>query len=637
MDFASHFPVLLNLLGHTAGITAFGAFLILLARSPRRDIRVPAAAAALALCWNLGSLTVLLADPGGQFQASVSALSLAFLSLVPCTLLHLALGGEHRWLSTAGYAVGAVAATVHLSNAVGVPVATAGTGIASINYGFGSLSIIGAVLLARGGSRQTHPVMRTLAAMALFLLALSFVHFGRAHEPGAWLHELVFHHAGIPLALFVLIQDYRFLLMDVYVRLAGSLLLAAAFAGTILWAADLLGLVEAANETALDVAAFLVTSVLAILVYPAIVRRLSAWAENSLFGRKDMRAVADAISTIPTDDESLFLSRASRCIAEFASAEHWKLIPAGAEVRITKAETIPSPSMEALHANGNGWSEAVVPLRDGVGAQHFLLLGAREGGRRYLSVNLTDLDLLASEVAGRVEAMRREEQDSLLRNAEIATLRAQINPHFLFNALNALNAIIPAKATDARRTLLSLADIFRYSLNSKQHLVSLSDEMEIVEAYLQIERLRLGDRLMTRIEIDKRVRFSRVPALSIQPLVENAIKHGVSRKVEGGEVRVEARAQEGGLRVEVTDNGPGFDTQAQRDHGHGLRSVERRLQLCYEGTVQFAIESDPSGTCVRFTVPAAAERTIDTKHRRVSDSEPHSQARRNIDPGTMRN
>ena len=622
MEFTNHFPILLNLLGHTAGVTAFGAFLVLLARSPRRDIRVPAAAAALALCWNLGSLTVLLADPSGQFQASVSALSLAFLSLVPCTLLHLALGNEHRWLSTAGYAVGVLAATIHLSIAVGVPVASTGTGIASINYGFGSLSIIGAVLLARRGSQQTHTVMRALAAMALFLLALSFVHFGRVHESDAWLHELVFHHAGIPLALFVLIQDYRFLLLDVYVRFVGSVVLASGFAGTILWVADLLGLVEADDETALVVAAFLVTSGLAILAYPAIARILSAWAENSLFGRKDVRAVAKGIGTIATDEAGVFLPGAARAIAEFVSADHWKLVRAGSDVRITKSETVPSPSLETLHAIGHGWSEAVVPLRDGVGSQLLLLLGAREGGRRYLSVNLADLDLLASEVARRVEAMRREEQDSLLRSAEIATLRAQINPHFLFNALNALNAIIPAQATDARKTLLNLADIFRYSLNSKQQLVSLADEIEIVEAYLQIERLRLADRLTARIEIDERVRFSRVPALSIQPLVENAVKHGVSREAKGGEVRVVAREEEGRLRVEVTDNGPGFDTQVQRGQGHGLRSVERRLQLCYSGAVEFHIESDASGTRVSFTVPVGAEQRLGSNHRTAVDSKP---------------
>ena len=601
----NHFPILLNLLGHTAGITAFGAFLVLLVRSPRPDIRVPAAAAALALCWNLGSLTVLLAEPAGQFQAAISALSLAFLSMLPCTLLHSALGNEHRWLSAAGYTVGA-AAMIHVTNALGVPVASPGTGLASINYGFGSLSVIGAVLLARGGSQRTRSGMRTLAAMALFLLALSFVHFGRAHEPGAWLHELVFHHAGIPLALFVLLQDYRFLLMDVFVRLAGSVLLAAAVAGTILWVADLLGLVQAASETAWDLAAFLVLSGLAILAYPAIAQRMGAWAENSLFRRKNVQDATRAVGALEADGESTFLTGAAGVIAEFVSAAHWELLGADSKVRVAKPETIPAPGMEALHAAGHGWSEAVVPLRDGVGAQRLLLLGARDGGRRYLSVDLADLELLATAVGRRVEAMRRGEQDSLLRDSEIAALRAQINPHFLFNALNALNAIIPAGATAARKTLLNLADIFRYSLSSKQQLVSLADEIDIVEAYLQIERLRLADRLTTRIEIDEGVRFNRVPALSIQPLVENAVKHGVSRKADGGEVRVSACEESGGLRVEVADNGPGFDTHAQPGGGHGLRSVERRLQLCYEGAVEFRVESDASGSRVGFTIPAGA-------------------------------
>ena len=602
-----HFPILLNLLGHTAGLTAFGAFLVLLVRSPRRDIGVPAAAAALALCWNLGSLTALLAEPAGQFQAAVSALSLAFLSLLPCTLLHSALGNEYRWLSAAGYTVGAAAALIHITGALGVPVASPGAGLAAINYGFGSLSIIGAVLLARGGSRRTRSGMRTLAAMALFLLALSFVHFGAAHEPGAWLHELLFHHAGIPLALFVLLQDYRFLLLDVFVRLAGSVLLAAAVAGAILWVADALGLVQAASQTASDLAAFLVLSGLAILAYPAVGRRIGAWAENGLFRRKDVQAATRAVSTLEADDENAFLTGAAGMIAEFASAEHWELLSADSKVRVAKPGTIPATEMEALHAAGHGWSEAVVPLRDGVGGQRLLLLGARDGGRRYLSVDLADLDLLAAAVARRVEAMRRGEQDSLLRDAEIAALRAQINPHFLFNALNALNAIIPAGATAARKTLLNLADIFRYSLSSKQQLVSLADEIDIVEAYLQIERLRLADRLTTRIEVDERVRFNRVPALSIQPLVENAVKHGVSRKADGGEVHVSACKDSGGLRVEVADNGPGFDTQAQPGRGHGLRSVERRLQLCYEGAVEFRVESDASGSRVGFTIPAAAQ------------------------------
>ncbi|MCY4188851.1 MAG: histidine kinase [Bryobacterales bacterium] len=606
MEFANHFPTLLNLLGHAAGITAFGAFLILLARLPRSDIRVPAVAAALALCWNLGSLAVLLAAPEGRFQGAVAALSLAFLSLLPCTLLHLALGSEYRWLAAAGYAVGAVAAVIHATTALGAPVAPTEAGIAWINYGFGSLSIIGAVLLARAGPRQTRSGMRALAAMALFLLALSFVHFGRGHESGPWLHELAIHHAGIPLSLFVLLQDYRFLLMDVFARRTGSVLLAAALAGMILWAADLLGLVRATAGTDLELAVFLVVSGLAILAYPAIATRFSAWSENRIFGRKDVQAANSAIAALEADSEESLLAAAAGAVAKFASAAHWKLLAGDGFPQIPKSDTLPAPCLAAAHSAGHGWGEAAVPLRDGAGAQCLLLLGAREGGRRYLSIDLADLDLLAATVARRVEAMRREERDSLLRDAEIATLRAQINPHFLFNALNALNASIPSGAADARKTLLNLADIFRYSLNSKQQLVSLADELDIIEAYLQIERLRLMDRLTTHIDVDERARFKRVPALSIQPLVENAVKHGVSRLANGGEIRVTVREAAGGLSVEVRDNGPGFDSQAPAGMGHGLRSVERRLQLCYGSAARFRTESDASGSRVGFTVPAAA-------------------------------
>ena len=243
-----------------------------------------------------------------------------------------------------------------------------------------------------------------------------------------------------------------------------------------------------------------------------------------------------------------------------------------------------------------------MPLRDGTGGQRRLVLGAREGGRRYLSLDLADLDLLASEVAAGVERIRRDEQDNLLRDAEMATLRAQINPHFLFNALNALNAIIPPSAADARRTLLNLADIFRYSLAGKRQFVRLEEEMSIVEAYLQIERLRLGKRLKTRIEMDDTVRSHLVPALSIQPLVENAVKHGISGKAEGGEVRVEARQERHGVRVAVVDDGPGFDLESVPDRGHGLKSVERRLQLCFGEEAEFLAESDRSGSRVGFVV-----------------------------------
>ena len=603
MEVDVHFPILLNVFGHVAGMTAFSAFLFLLFRGSRSAVRAPAAAAGLAVCWNLGSLIVLLADRGSQLQVVVAALSFAVLSLLPCALLHIALGGEYRWLSWTGYAVGSGASLIHVSNALGIGFATPGAGIALINFGFSVLAVIAAVLMVRRDPGHRLASMRTLAAMALFLLAASFVHFGRAHTPGAWLHELVVHHAGIPLSLFVLLLDYRFLLLDVFVRLAGAGLLATAFAAALLWLMNVLGLLQSAGGTALGLAAFLVIASVVILAYPPVLTWLGIRVQNALFRRKDVRIAARQIRKLGVAGQRGFSNRAAELIAEFVSAQRWNLLDAGWGEKIARVEIFPSPCFDNLDKAGFGWAEAAVPVPDASGASRVLLLGARQGAQRFLSGDVADLERLSAEAGIRIEAMRREEQENLLRDAEMAALRAQINPHFLFNALNALNGIIPKAAIDARRTLLNLADIFRYSLDAKQQFVSLEEEMRIVEAYLQIERLRLGDRLTTRIELDDRMRLKKVPALSIQPLVENAVKHGVSSRAQGGEVRVLAKQEDGTLHIEVSDDGEGFDPQAQSSLGHGLQSVERRLQLCYSGAVKFRIEADGTGSKVGFRVP----------------------------------
>ena len=602
MEVVVHVPILLNVLGHFAGMTAFGAFLFLLFRSSRAEVGTPAVAAALAMCWNLGSLIVLLVESGSRIQQTVGSLSFAVLSLLPCALLHLALGSEFRWLSRTGFAVGCGASLVHVSNALGHGIAPPETGIAAINYGFSALAVVAAVLLARGDFGRRLAGMRTLAAMALFLLAASFVHFGRVHRPDAWLHELVFHHAGIPLSLFVLLLDYRFLLLDVFVRLAGAGLLAAAFAAALLGLMDTLGLLQPVGGTSLGLAAFLVIASVVILAYPPILAWLGSRVQDAVFRRQDVRVAARRLRKLGAAGEREFLELASELIAGFVLAKRWELLPPGLAQDIARVEIAPTPCLDALVERGRGWAMAAVPLPDGTGTSRVLLLGERQGAQRFLSGDIGDLERLAVEVGIRLEGMRREEQDRLLRNAEIATLRAQINPHFLFNALNALNAIIPKAAMDARRTLLNLADIFRYSLDSKQQFVTLEDEMRIVEAYLQIERLRLGNRLTTRIDMRDGVRRWKVPALSIQPLVENAVKHGVSSMANGGEVRVSAHRNDGSLQIEVSDDGPGFDPQALSSRGHGLRSVERRLHLCYGGAVKFRIDADGSGSRVGFQV-----------------------------------
>src|SRR5262249_8052526 len=158
--------------------------------------------------------------------------------------------------------------------------------------------------------------------------------------------------------------------------------------------------------------------------------------------------------------------------------------------------------------------------------------GRRPGGQRYLGEDIESLTRAAAEVEERAEALRRQEMDRLMNQAELRALQSQINPHFLFNALNALYGSIPREASGARRIVLHLADIFRYFLQSDKGFVTLAEEMEIVRAYLDVEKFRLGDRLKLEIAIEPAALEARIPALSVQPLVENAIRHGVARRTE---------------------------------------------------------------------------------------------------------
>jgi len=604
MDAAIHSPTLVNGLGHLGGVIAFAAFLVLLYRSARLSDRPrlsPAsAAAALALLWNLGSLLVLLADPASWSREIVASVSFAVLSLLPGVLLHLALGPRYPWLRALGYVTGSVAAVLHLVEALGGAEGLHQPAIDLITYGFGGLAVVFVVSLLRGQEADRRgPAMRASAAMSLFLLAASFVHFEAEPGPASWTHELIFHHAAIPLALFVLLQDHRFLLLDAFVRWLGAALLAGLFAGALVAAGAGLGWVPADAIGPAGSALLIVGGGVAILAYPRVRDWLGARVEATLFPRGDMDA---ALAEIGEADGlgRPFVEQAAETIAEFAATRRWAL----AEDEVSA----PGAVVEALESGRDGdetplWAEVRVALRTPAGRNRSLWLGPREGGRRYLGADLEDLQRLATEAAERLDVLRREEQQRLLGEAELQALRAQINPHFLFNAFNALYGAIPRSVTGARRTLLDLTEILRYSLDGQRQYVALEEELRVVEAYLAIERLRLQDRLSVRIDCDEAARGARIPAFTIQPLVENAVKHGISEKTEGGEITVEIRMEGDGVSVAVRDDGVGFDAGAGSESGHGLQNVRRRLELCYGEAARFEIESSPKGTRATFQAP----------------------------------
>jgi signal transduction histidine kinase len=196
--------------------------------------------------------------------------------------------------------------------------------------------------------------------------------------------------------------------------------------------------------------------------------------------------------------------------------------------------------------------------------------------------------------------------------AELSALQARINPHFFFNTLNTISSLLQGDPDKADEVVQTLADLFRYTFRvADAGPVPLEDELEFVAGYLDIERARYGDRLKVVWEVEPEARTVRLPGLILQPLVENAVGHGIAPVGEGGTVVIRARVRDGTLSVEVADDGTGFSQPAAAvvREGHGLANVSQRLAACYPGRASLVLEPGPSGrgSVARMTMPAAPE------------------------------
>jgi two-component system, LytTR family, sensor kinase len=201
----------------------------------------------------------------------------------------------------------------------------------------------------------------------------------------------------------------------------------------------------------------------------------------------------------------------------------------------------------------------------------------------------------------RLERLRRESTfREEIADAELRALRAQINPHFLFNSLNTiadLSIVAPGKAEEMT---LRLAAVFRYVLaNTERQFTSVSEELEFARSYLDIEEARFEDRLKVRFDVEPSVLQERVPTLLLQPLIENALKHGLSPKRQGGTLSILARRTVSGIELTVSDDGVGLQTKKQESHEPGthvgLRNVRQRLQTAYEGRATFLLKPREGG------------------------------------------
>jgi LytS/YehU family sensor histidine kinase len=206
-------------------------------------------------------------------------------------------------------------------------------------------------------------------------------------------------------------------------------------------------------------------------------------------------------------------------------------------------------------------------------------------------------------------ALRTKERDEaearrLAAEAQLASIESRVEPHFLFNTLNSIAALVHDDPAGAERMTGQLASLLRSALDgTATPLVPLDQELRVVRAYLDIECVRFGDRLRYAVDLGDGTASALVPRMALQTLVENSVKYAVSPHREGASIHVRAIAVDGRVRVSVADDGPGFDA-TRRPEGHGLDLLAGRLKMLFGERASLHVETTPGRTSVSIDVPS---------------------------------
>jgi signal transduction histidine kinase len=208
----------------------------------------------------------------------------------------------------------------------------------------------------------------------------------------------------------------------------------------------------------------------------------------------------------------------------------------------------------------------------------------------------------------REQEARAARAETLRMRAELAAIRGRLNPHFLFNTLHTLTALVRRDPGTAERALERFGDMLRYVLDVKRSAredVALADELDFVRSYLSLEKLRFGDRLTAVEQVDPDALDCPIPSLTLQPLVENAIKYGIAPRAGGGRLEIRASLEDEALALEVRDDGPGAPSTVAADAaGMGLRAVRHALETRYFGRATMSVVTAPGeGFAVIISVP----------------------------------
>jgi signal transduction histidine kinase len=616
---------LLNLVGLSTGVALYAMLLAMVIRARRRASDAAAfdplllLTSVLGLLWNLCSLPgYVLPKFGipGPFPF-VTAVGFGALGLLPAAVVHSVLrgnegigGGIRRAVGILAYAVSTIAAIFQLAAAVSGGNVPSSEAMRLLTYGF-VLLVLPLAVATRGqpGAR------RALWATALAVFAVSAMHLSQLHSANtSWPVELLGHHASLPLALAILYQDYPFALADLFLKRALALLavVAIAFVAVATFGDRSAAFAAFIEHDSRQFALLLTLWVGTALMYPWLRSAVAWFVDTVLLRRPDYRAVREGVGRAvqALDHPETVLATVAAMIAPALSSPRVIWEPGNDATEL--AGPLVATGKDAI-------TRVIVPTAEA--PRYIVTIAPLTRGRRLLSDDVATLEAIVTIAARRIDAIRvtqerhdreirEREMGRLATEAELRALRAQINPHFLFNALTTIGYLIQTAPPRALQTLLRLTSLLRGVLRSEGEFTTLGRELDVIEAYLDIERARFEQRLRVSFDVPTKLRYIRLPALVLQPIVENAVKHGVAPRADGGDISIVARIESGvpaRLSIRVSDTGAGVSSDALREgreRGIGLRNVERRLHGQYGASASLSIESSPgAGTIVEVRMP----------------------------------
>lgn len=224
-------------------------------------------------------------------------------------------------------------------------------------------------------------------------------------------------------------------------------------------------------------------------------------------------------------------------------------------------------------------------------------------------IQFATLHLYENSVELKKQQQKEKELLQLAHQGEMNALKAQIQPHFLFNTLNSISATVPSHLEHTRELIARLADTFRFALNaSANEMIPLRDELAFTRAYLELEKERFHDRLTVHYQIDQGILGMQVPPMLLQPIVENSLKHGIAKSLAGGSIEIAISRRDSFVHFEIADTGAGIDDVSMENvltKGTGLHNTCQRLQKLYGTTIRLS-GNTPRGVRVFFDIPLSS-------------------------------